>query len=242
METGSKRLRSARRIATAACVVAAPVLVGVARAILPVVKDAKGATTIPAYAAHLGQARAEMVLTVLATLVLPFFVLGLYRLAARGAPALAGAGCVIALIGWTVGGPIEVAGHALAYELARGGGNPAIYDQFLHNGAVNALTVIFIVGHVLGTLLLGVALWRTRAVPVWAAGAVVAGIAAHLVAAGGGIRGLDVGGFVALTAGCAAAGVAIIRSADPSTDLAPGQRYAAKPSAAPRQGARPTSG
>ncbi|MHB1535859.1 MAG: hypothetical protein ACYC1D_14880 [Acidimicrobiales bacterium] len=220
MTTETRDLRSARRTATAVCVVAAPLLVGVGRALVPTLKDDKASTTIPAVVAHLSAGRAELILAVFGLVLVPFFVLGLYRLVNRRTPVLAGVGCVIGLVGWTMA-PVVTAGHALAYEVARLGGNPAIYDRFLHNGAVNALTVVFIVGHVLGTLLLGVALWRTRVVPRWAAAAVVVGIVGHLLSTPAASRGLDIAGFVLLVAGCAAAGAAILRTSNDDWDVAP---------------------
>lgn len=214
MDDAPRDLRSTRRIATAVSVVVAPLLVGLSRALVATEHDDKASTAIPAVVAHLGQTRAELIFSVSSALFLPFFVLGLYRLTARGAPLLAGVGCVIALVGWTVGGGIEAAGHALAYELARHGGQPAIYDQFLHDGAVSALTLLFIVGHVLGTLLLGIALWRTRAIPTWAAGAVIVGVVGHFLAAANGIRPLDIASFILLVVGCAAAAGVILRTGD----------------------------
>lgn len=243
MGSEPRDLRSTRRIATAFCVVAAPVLVGISRALIPTEKGDKATTAIPAVVAHLGQARAELVFTVLAALVLPFFVLGLYRITARRAPLLAGVGGVIALVGWTIGGPIEGAGHALAYELAIHGGNPASYDQFLHNGAINTLTVVFIVGHVLGTLLLGIALWRTRVVPTWGAGAVIVGIVGHLMATPAGSRGLDIASFAILIAGCAAVAATIVRTSDDNWDLAPDRSGSGGPAASvPRSSPQPVTG
>lgn len=224
-------LRSTRRIATAVCVVAAPLLVGLSRALVATEHDDKASTAIPAVVAHLGQTKAELIFSVLGVLFLPFFVLGLYRLTARRAPLLAGVGCVLALVGWTVGGGIEGAGHALAYELARHGGQSAIYDQFLHDGAVNALTVLFIVGHVLGTLLLGIALWRTRAIPTWAAGAVIVGVVGHFLAAANGSRALDIASFIVLVIGCTAAASVILHTSDVEWEPTADRDLGAQPAA-----------
>ncbi len=43
--------------------------------------------------------------------------------------------------------------------------------------------VVFVLGHLVGTVLLGIALWRTQTVPVWAAVMTTISQPLHLVAA-----------------------------------------------------------
>jgi hypothetical protein len=212
--------RTVRRAATAVCVVAAPLLAGAARALVPSVTETNARQTFAAFQAHLGEARAELAVAVAACLVLPFFVLGLYRLSVRGAPVLAGAGCVLALAGWEAVAFIW-AGDALMYELAARGGSPAVWSHFLANPAIRIMTLIFVVGHLAGTALLGIALWRVLAVRLWAAAAIVAGDFGHLAAHTIGSRGLDVAAFGLLAVGCAVAARAIVRTPDDEWDLPP---------------------
>jgi len=212
--------RTVRRAATAACVVAAPLLGGVLRALVPSVTESTARQTFAAFQAHLGEARAELAVAVAACLVLPFFVLGLYRLSVRGAPVLAGAGCVLALVGWEAVAFIW-AGDALMYELAARGGSPVVWSHFIADPAIRIMTVIFVVGHLAGTALLGIALWRVRAVRLWAAAAIVAGDFGHLAAHTLGSRGLDVATFGLLAVGCAVAARAIVRTPDGEWDLPP---------------------
>lgn len=43
--------------------------------------------------------------------------------------------------------------------------------------------IVFVVGHVIGTVLLGIAMWRSRAVPRWAAAITAVAQPLHFVAA-----------------------------------------------------------
>jgi hypothetical protein len=213
-------LRPIRRAGTAACVVAVPVLVGAVTAIEPNYNSANANIVIPAFRAHLADARIEIALALLISVLVPFFVFGLYRLAVRRAQVLAAAGGLLAMAGWVLL-PFVTAMDVLAYDLAVHGGDPAIWNVFSNSGAVAVATVVFAIGHVIGTLLLGAALWRARAVSRWAAGAVVLGAALHLIAHPSGVRGLDIAGLVLLTLGCLAVARAITRTANDAWDLPP---------------------
>ncbi len=220
IRTSPTDLRPARRVATAFCVAAVPILVGALTALVPSVGDGNGRQVFAAFHAHLGEARAELAVSVAATLVLPFFVLGLYRLSVRGAPVLSGVGCVLALVGWEALAFVS-AGDALMYELAARGGSPTIWSHFMANPAIVVMTLIFVVGHLAGTAMLGIALWRVLAVRLWAASAIVAGDLGHLVAHTIGSRGLDVAAFGLLAVGCVPAARAILRTPDDEWDLPP---------------------
>jgi hypothetical protein len=210
--------RTVRRIATAVCVVATPLLAGAARALVPSVTESNARQTLAVFHAHLGEAQAELAVAVAACLVLPFFVLGLYRLSVRGAPVLSGMGCVLALAGWEAVAFIW-AGDALMYELAARGGSPVVWSHFAANPAIRIMTLVFVVGHLAGTALLGIALWRVRAVQLWAAAAIVVGDFGHLAAHAIGSRGLDVAAWGLLAVGCAVAARAIVRTPDDGWDL-----------------------
>ncbi|MDG6105101.1 hypothetical protein Daura_33455 [Dactylosporangium aurantiacum] len=213
-------LRRARRFAIALCVVAAPVSVGVIRTITPVVDADTAARVVPAFADHLGAVRVTFVFDVIAAMLLPFLVMGLYRLTARRVPVLAAAGAVLALAGWVML-PFLAAQDILGYELARAGGDPAIWDRFTASPAFAASLFIFIVAHELGMVLLGVALWRSRAVAAWAGAAVAVGTVAHLAGVVSDTRAVDVIGFAVMIAGCVAAARAILATPDDEWDLRP---------------------
>ncbi|HET7640886.1 MAG TPA: hypothetical protein VFK47_19410, partial [Ktedonobacteraceae bacterium] len=61
---------------------------------------------------------------------------------------------------------------ALTYDLAHMGSNPlfvTIAQQFNNDGVMSYYNAMFIVGTVFAPTLIGIALWRARAVPMWAA-------------------------------------------------------------------------
>jgi hypothetical protein len=72
--------------------------------------------------------------------------------------------------------------------------------------------VVFVVGHVVGTILLGIALWRSQVIPRWAAVAVIVSQPIHIVAA---VvvpnHTLDLIGWGLQAVGFAAVGLAILR-------------------------------
>jgi hypothetical protein len=71
---------------------------------------------------------------------------------------------------------------------------------------------LFVVGHVLGTVLLGVAMWRSRAVPRWAAAMTLVSQPLHLFAAVVLVsHALDLGAWSLNAVGFAAAAAAYVR-------------------------------
>jgi hypothetical protein len=80
------------------------------------------------------------------------------------------------------------------------------------HGSMNLAGAIFVVGHVVGTVVLGIAMWRSRIVARWAAVAVMVSQPIHFVAA---IivpsHALDLFGWGLQAAGFAAVGWAILR-------------------------------
>jgi hypothetical protein len=218
-------IRGVRRMTAAACAVLGPALIGLVRATYPAFSASKASSTVSAFAHHLGAARVELAAGFAACLIMPFFVLGVYRLTVRQVPVLATVGSVIAVLGWLMTS-FMVATDAVAYELARHGGSPAIYDQFTRNAVIASGTVGFLVGHEIGTVLLGAALWRSEVVPRSAATAVIAAPVLHLAAVAASTRGLDIAAFALLTGAGAATARQILRTADSHWDLPPESRPA----------------
>lgn len=214
--------RTLRRIATAISIVLGPLAVGVVRATVASGQDSKA--LIAAVMAHPDMARVELTAGVVATLFLPFAIVGLTRLVMRRAPVLAMLGGSLALVGWVMVPALMVL-DAMPYEMAQSGANSppfvAFLDQVNGNFAVTLLFSVFIVGHELGTLLLGIGLARARVVPLWAAAAVVIGIVLHPVSVVLDIRLMDILAFALIVAGCAAAAHAVLTTPNDVWDLPP---------------------
>jgi hypothetical protein len=223
-ERRPRDLRTLRRIAAAISIVLAPLAVGVVRATVPLTSSSGGKGAIAAMAANPAMSRVELTAGVIATFFLPFAIVGLTRLVVRRAPVLAVLGGSLALVGWAMV-PSLVTSDAITYEMARSGANSAqlaaLWDQLNGNFAVSMLFTFFIVGHELGTLLLGIGLARARVVPVWAAAAVVIGIILHPVSFIVGIRAVDILAYALVTAGCVAAARAVLITPNDAWDLPP---------------------
>jgi len=217
-------LRTPRRIAAAISIVLGPLAVGVVRATVPLASSSGGQAAIAAVAANPAMARVELAAGVVASLFLPFTIVGLTRLVVRRAPVLALLGGSLALVGWALV-PALVTSDAVTYEMARSGANPAqlaaLWEQLNGNFAVNMLFTVFIIGHELGTLLLGIGLARARVVPLWAAAAVVIGILLHPVSFVVGSRLVDILAYALITAGCVAAARTILTTSNDAWDLPP---------------------
>jgi putative effector of murein hydrolase LrgA (UPF0299 family) len=99
---------------------------------------------------------------------LPALVVVAYLAHAR-TTRLGWVGSVIA-IGTTVPGIAYVLAPDVLYLGAIHGQVTAkAIDAYNNSGVVEAATVIFLIGHVVGLILLGIALWRAGSVPRWAA-------------------------------------------------------------------------
>ena len=223
-ERRPRDLRTLRRIVTAISIVLAPLAVGIVRATVPLASSSGGQAAIAAAAANLGMARVELAAGVVASLLLPFAIVGLTRLVVQRAPILALLGGGLALVGWALV-PSLVTSDAVTYEMARLGTNSAqfaaLWEQFNGNIAVSILFFVFLIGHELGTLLLGIGLARARVVPLWAASFVVIGIVLHPVSVATGSRLLDILAYGLVTAGCVAAARAVLISPNDAWDLPP---------------------
>src|SRR5436853_2537707 len=113
----------------------------------------------------------HLVAQLIAAYLLPLGFLAMAWLANRRSPWLASIGAFITLLGFL---PLAlyVGQDALFYDIARWGSNPQFVDlaQRRNNDGIMAYYgIMFGLGTVFGPTLLGIALWRSRAIPVWAA-------------------------------------------------------------------------
>lgn len=84
-----------------------------------------------------------------------------------------------------------------------------------------ALVGVFVFGHLIGTILLGMALWRSRSVPSWIAWTLAVSQPIHLLSAMTGNHPLDLLGWGMTAFGFAAAAYVLLRMPDDEFDLAP---------------------
>jgi hypothetical protein len=159
-----------------------PLAVAALRGILPYDTVDEPATVVGKIAANPAAQSAVVWLGYLALLTLPLGVLVVGGLAMRAQPVLGGIGAALAWVGFT----------SLAFIVASDVATLAGVTAGLPNATVVAVTTAvdgsatasvalgaFVAGHILGTVLLGVALWR--AIPWWAAVALIVSQPLHLV-------------------------------------------------------------
>jgi len=218
-------LRAASRVLAAVILPIGPAAVAVLRYILPYTTADDSSEAVRQIAAHQTAQSAVVWLGFLACLTLVPGVIFAGRVVGRTAPRLAATATVLMVLGYlsmawlTVGDAFLLFGvqqHLPADALA------AMYEG-VHPAALVA-TVLFVLGHVLGTILLGVGMLRGRVVPVWAAVATIAAQPIHFVAAViVSSQALDLFGWGLNAIGFAALSFAVLRLKDDEWAPAPQQ-------------------
>ncbi|MBN9109250.1 MAG: hypothetical protein J0I34_10735 [Pseudonocardia sp.] len=202
--------RTRRLIATAAVPLAAagPLAVAVLRGVLPYSTTDDTATMLARSATSPGAASAVVWLGAVAILTMPLGVLVAGRTAIGNRATL---GLVAAVVAWLGFGSIAVLTGVDQVLAVAPNGSVALVDAIGAQPAVAAATALFVVGHILGGVLLGIAVWG--AVPKWAAVALAGSQPLHLVAAVVlGNHPLDALAWALTAVGFAAAAVAWRRS------------------------------
>jgi hypothetical protein len=139
--------------------------------------------------------------------------LALMRVLNARSPKLATIGGALHLFGWIaiIG---VVMGDVIAVQMVNGG-TPSpdivqLYRHIMSSPPVIALNIIATL-HVIGGTILGVALWRTRVVPLWAAVAATFAQPIHLVSNIAGILWIDAMTWIALAAAFASVATVVLR-------------------------------
>jgi hypothetical protein len=228
--TGSARdLRPASRRLAALLVPVGPAAVAALRFVLPYDTTDDGPRMVHQVAEHQTAENAVVWLGLVAMLTLVPSVLWVGRLVGRGAPRLTAAALLLLVPGYSVLGLLVAGDAAVLFGVRHG--IPAdtlgdLYESVHPSAAVGA--GIFVVGHVLGTVLLGIAMLRGRTVPTWAGVATVVAQPLHFVAAVVvSSHTLDLAAWGLNAVGFAAVSLAILRLGD--DEWAPRPRGATVP-------------
>jgi hypothetical protein len=181
------------------------------------------AAQVSAAAEHLGAMRLGLVLDLLILLVVPAvlyvgFVAGAARsrLAATGATLTfvtsLGAGYLLAQ---------DVVVYAAALQPDRDAAS-GVVTAFEGNGVISGVVVAYLVGHTIGFILLGIALARSRAVPIWAGLALCVWPVAEMAGMAAGVTAVAAAGFALLVIGFSSCSIALVRAGRAAADrLAP---------------------
>jgi hypothetical protein len=182
--------------------------------------DTSVSASLTKIARHQGEQRVLIVVDLIAAFMLPAMVY-LMRLSRRGAPRSAIVGGALAFAGW-LGGLISLGGSdVLLYHAAR------LPDRSMAVSLVKSVVndpgfvgpeTVFIVAHLVGMLVLGFALWRSRVVPAWVAGLVGIGPIVHLAVHD--LSGaIDAAAYGLVAVGMIACAVTLLRTSDEDWDL-----------------------
>ena len=182
--TAPKSSRSRAGLVAALILPIGPVAIAVLRFLLPYsTVDGPGAMAAKV-ANHLGAQYLVVWLGLVAALTIVPAVIWIGRVTRPSAPVLTGIALILAVPGYLAMAVI-LSTDIVLWSGIRSGLDPAVVSQVVASAhpAVGVAEGIFVIGHLFGTLLLGMALWRSKAVPRWAAGMTVISQPLHLVAA-----------------------------------------------------------
>lgn len=216
-------LRHASRILAALILPIGPLAVAGLRYILPYFSATTPRETATDVIAAEGSQSAVLWLAMIATFTLLPGVLAVGRLTRRGAPKLTAAAMLLVVPGYL----------ALTYLIgidlvlwtgARAGLDASTLTELA--GTVHPTSniglMVFVFGHVIGTALLGLALLRSRTVPVWAAIVTAVAQPLHFVALVIiGSPALDAVAWTANSVAFAVVGYAILKTPDDEWELPP---------------------
>ncbi len=106
-----------------------------------------------------------------ASFFLPLGYLGMSLLGMRRAPWLATISAALSLVGWIPWAAL-MGLDALAYDINQGGLTPqlaALWNHFNGDAVMTTFLLIYVIGHLVSAVLIGIMLGRLRLVPAWAA-------------------------------------------------------------------------
>lgn len=220
--------RQASRLLAALVLPIGPLAVAGLRYVLPYFDATSSSEVASGVLAAEGRQSAVLWLGLVATFTLLPGVIAVGRLTRRQAPRTTAAAMLLVVPGYLA--MIYMIGSDLVlWTGARGGLDvealTRLADTF--HPTSNIAAVVFVLGHVIGTVLLGIALLRSRAVPLWAAVTTIVAQPLHFVAFVILVSPtLDTVAWAANGVAFGAVAVAILRMPDDEWDLAPARAAA----------------
>lgn len=229
MATAPRDLRPLWRGLIAIVLPLGPLGIAATRAVMPYWTNDDVETATGLMIAEPGRTEAMQWIFFFAFPMLLMSVVGVAYVARRGAPRLATAGGLIAFVACAMVGSVG-SGDAVTLAMSDAG-----YDHAAILGVVEAVyahptssvgTLVFVLGHITGFVLLGIAVAKSGVVPVWVGAMIAVSQPIHLVSA---IilpsRLLDVlAGWGFTTIGFALVALAVLRMRDDELDLPPLRR------------------
>jgi hypothetical protein len=162
----------------AGCVITGPALMILSVFLNPArtVDSNDGGAVIAAHiAAGMGLSALDFIIFVAGLFVLPFGALGMTLLAMRRSPWLASFGGLLSITGWAafvifVGQEVQ---SRLMAEMGGGRDLVTLWDRFNNDPVITTYLYIFVIGTLIGPMLLGIGLGRAHLIPAWATWALI---------------------------------------------------------------------
>ena len=200
-----------------------PACVAILRYVLPYTTADSSEDVVRSVTAHQTAQNAVVWLGFAAVLTLVPAVMFAGRVVGRRSPRLAAVATVLLVVGYISLAWLTVGDAITLYGVRNGLSASVVADMYagLHP-AQSAAELLFVLGHVLGTILLGIGMLRGRVVPTWAAWATIVAQPIHFIAAVVlGSHALDLCGWGLNAIGFAALSVAVLRLPDDEWAPAP---------------------
>ncbi len=163
--------RSVRRFALATLIPLGPLSVAILRGILPYYTTDGSSRVARDVATHQSAEGAVLWLVLIASLTLVPGTIAIGLAVARRMPKLGTTALILSVAGFSAV-PVIALTDYIALAGARSGAPTAdvahLLDQLQKQPTVVLGGVVFVIGHILGVLLLGIAAWRSGLVPMWA--------------------------------------------------------------------------
>jgi hypothetical protein len=177
----------------------------------PVHQNGSAADQVASVAAHLDRMRLAMALDLPLLLLIPAILfIGVVAGAESSKLARTGTALTFAVF---LGAGYLLAGDVVLYVAAQQRGGAAFVERWLGNGVVNGVVLAYLLGHVAGFLLLGIALFRNRAVPRPAALSLCLWPFVEMGGTAAGLSLVAAAGDALLVVGCAACFGVLLRAA-----------------------------
>jgi hypothetical protein len=186
LEPAARQRAGFDRLALAVIMPIGPLAIAIVRGILPYTTDDSNTTMATKVAAHQGTEGLVVWLTFVALLTLIPGVIMVGLMARRGALRLGTTGLVLAFAGFmslfwsTVAGSDNVA-LAAAHIGVGPGLTGRLLDAMAAIPAIGLAQWLFVAGHIVGLILIGIALWRGHVLPSWAALLIAASQVLHFI-------------------------------------------------------------
>ncbi|WP_405088764.1 hypothetical protein [Microbispora sp. NBC_01389] len=175
--------------------------------------DSTGAEALALTAAHPGEMRLSTVAAMLGSLLMVPAVLGARRLIGDRSRTLGFLGATLMAAGYICYFAVAFAGITGTVMAERGGpvaDYAAILDGAQNDPSVIWVFLLFVLGNLVGTLLLGLALLRARVVPLWAAAGIMLWPPLHVIGLVAGTEWFEVAGAVTQAVGLVVTGARLL--------------------------------